>query len=171
MGSAPAWVLPAGAGLQTISLARFGEKARFAEQCRCHESSAVPIRAIGRKRLETRGICGATAICLRPFVKRRTNPAQACSIFNQEVPRDRMPPPCASMPASAQGYCRRARRTRRPCARPPANFLGTDGGRWPAARACAYCSASPCWVRSRPSISCGSLTRSGTSNPITLRRI
>ena len=57
---------------------------------------------------------------------------------------------------------------------PPANFLGTGGGRWPAAApllACAYCSASPCWVRSRPSISCGSLTRNGTSNPITLRRM
>src|SRR5215831_16088571 len=85
MGSAPAWALPASAGFQAVSLARSRAKSRFAQSYRCHESSAVPVRAIGRKCLETRSVCGAAATCLRPFAKRRTNPAQVCSIFNQEV--------------------------------------------------------------------------------------
>ena len=33
-----------------------------------------------------------------------------------------------------------------------------------------YCSASPCWVTSSPSISCCSLTRNGSRKPITLSR-
>src|SRR5215469_2747418 len=67
------------------------------------ESSAVPVRAVGRKCLETRSVCGAAATCLRSFVKRRTNPAQVCSIFDQEVRRDRM-----SRPARSRGIDARA---------------------------------------------------------------
>src|SRR5262249_19091368 len=69
--------------------------------------------------LETRSVCGAAAACLPHFVKRRTNPAQVCLIFNLEVRRDRMPCPARSRGIDARGHARRA-------------LPWTDRGRWPA---------------------------------------
>src|SRR5262249_51581205 len=127
-------------------VARSRAKSRFAQPCAATNQVPCQFAPSAVKCLETRSVCGAAATCLRPFVKRRTNPAQVCSIFDQEVRRDRMPRPRASMFSGApEGYCRRA--------------------------LCAYCSASPCWVRSRPSISCCSLTRRGRRTPIALRRM
>src|SRR5262249_7341739 len=96
---------PAGAELWAVSLALWRAKSRFARQGPCHESSAVPVRAIGRKCLETRSVYRAATGAVRPFVKHRTNPAQACLIFSQRCPerpnahalgiaagRDRAPP-------------------------------------------------------------------------------
>src|SRR5262249_11166787 len=63
IGSTPAWALPAGAGLWAVSLAHSRAKPRFAEQCRCHESSAVPVRAAGCKCLETKSVGGWPRAC------------------------------------------------------------------------------------------------------------
>jgi hypothetical protein len=73
----------------------------------------------------------------------------------------------AAHPHPREGLSRRPRPAR-PGAGARAGFgLATRRGRLRP----PYCSASPCWVRSRPSISCCSLTRSGTKNAITLSRI
>src|SRR5262249_15299107 len=63
MGSTPAWARPAGAGLWAVSLAHYRAKPRFAQQCRRHESSAVPVRATGCKYLETKSVGGWPRAC------------------------------------------------------------------------------------------------------------
>src|SRR5262249_1631542 len=63
IGSTPAWARPAGAGLWAVSLAHSRAKSRFAEQRRCQESSAVPVRATGCKCLETKGVGGWPHAC------------------------------------------------------------------------------------------------------------
>src|SRR5262249_62091899 len=113
----------------------------------CQQSSAVPVRTIGRKYLEPRRICRAVAGAVRPFVKRRTNPAQACLIFSQRCPETECP--CHGhrgrpRPRAIQ-ECPRTRaagRLRRPGA-PRAFFTPSPG--WGGSRPLiSWCSLSPC---------------------------
>jgi hypothetical protein len=67
------------------------ESRGFARQSYCRESSGVPVRCVSRKCMETKGVCRLREGVLRPFVKRRTNTAQGCTIFNQWKTRPGMP--------------------------------------------------------------------------------
>jgi hypothetical protein len=55
----------------------------FGRQSHCCESSGVPVPGVSRKCTETKGVCGLRERVLRRFVKRRTNTAQGCTIFDQ----------------------------------------------------------------------------------------
>src|SRR5262249_18798229 len=125
LGSTPAWALSLRVqGFGRSRFAHFGAKLRFAQQCRCHESSAVPVRPVGRKCLETRTVCRVAACWLRPFVKRRTNPAQVCPIFNQATSRTGCPgrTPARQRPRAFAGG------PSNPGPAPPGNALGPTAG-------------------------------------------
>src|SRR6266567_4375349 len=74
----------------------------FARQSYCRESSGVPVRCVSRKCVETKGVCRLREEVLRPFVKRRTNTAQGCTIFNQGTRG--LGCSCARRARGAQGY-------------------------------------------------------------------
>jgi hypothetical protein len=88
--------------------------------------------------------------CLRPGQSRPSGHRTARGVRTPREGLSRRPRPARPGPRARAGFGLATLRGR---LRPP------------------YCSASPCWVRSRPSISCCSLTRSGTKNAITLSRI
>src|SRR5262245_53066215 len=87
MGLTPAWArslrVQVAGNLRCVLDARSLGSAR---QSHWRESSGVPVRCVSRKCAKTKGVCRPCEEVLRPFGKRRTNPAQGCTIFNQENP-------------------------------------------------------------------------------------
>ena len=144
----------------------------------CDESSVVPVRRVGCKCVETKALRSRSGLRLRPLGGRRSKAAQDCTIFSQEL----------------RGEFPRATGSRRPmCYAPAPGALKSLGDTSAGATALGqrdeglmrrsearrircrlgrvlHCKASPCWLRSRPSISCCALTRSGRNNSIALSR-